>query len=325
MQELAIITVILVIAAGWLILRVTRGEGVFASQASGALYDLGLDVRRLPDEPRKKFFIEAHALHTATKGRFHPKHLAMRFFTWYHTEYEYGDPQAIVGDGSLIKALILMRQWHTKEATLRDAAKSEMTKIVKFVYALIDEGGSDRKSRQTQKADLVKFAEANGLGKLELEKEIRGSLSDAVDKFKLKAQKEEIYEPEYTKETLSWCCGLFFYAALRMACNLSNEKYHPSHWNSLNHRMITEMLDEHRELSYQEHTKLDRRAFDSLELLDKIVDATHFLSRGAIVRLLATQFGTKSEQGKAALDLAFVKAIDECGEAYLPEFMEAFE
>lgn len=47
---------------------------MFASKASGALFDLGLDVRRLPDEPRKKFFIEAHALHTATKGKFEPEY-----------------------------------------------------------------------------------------------------------------------------------------------------------------------------------------------------------------------------------------------------------
>lgn len=82
-------------------------------------------------------------------------------------------------------------------------------------------------------------------------------------------------------------------------------------------------FDENRDISYEEKTKLESRAFNSLELIDKMVDATHFLSSGEIVRLLVSQFGSKSEQVKAALDLASVNAIDECGEAYLTDFMEA--
>ena len=90
------------------IFRIHR-QGMLAASATGALWDLGLDVKKLPPHAKAKFFGEADALSTATKGRFHPKRLAMRFFGWYCVENPRFDPSAFRSDGALSASIGIMR------------------------------------------------------------------------------------------------------------------------------------------------------------------------------------------------------------------------
>lgn len=138
-----IIFVVVVIAAGifWAYrsFGAAHGEGMFVAKASGALFDLGLDIKRLPDEAKKKFFREGHAAYEATKNRprksrYNPKFIAMAFFAWYGVEYGRMDPKAFLREGVLAESISTMRMWARQEPELREAAEIAVKKIFDYLY-----------------------------------------------------------------------------------------------------------------------------------------------------------------------------------------------
>lgn len=111
-----------------------HSEAIWTAKVSGDLWDLHLDVKKLPPEANKKFFNEAHALHQATKGKFHRKRFAMRFFGWYVAEYPGPDIRSFNVEGAVAGSIPVMRDWARKEPELEDAAKAEIMKIGTFLY-----------------------------------------------------------------------------------------------------------------------------------------------------------------------------------------------
>jgi len=116
-----------------------HGEGMFVAKASGALFDLGLDVERLPDEAQKKFFREGHAAYEATKNRprktrYNAKFIAMAFFAWYGVGYRRMDPKAFLREGVLAESIGKMRAWARKEPELNEAAEIAVKKVFDYLY-----------------------------------------------------------------------------------------------------------------------------------------------------------------------------------------------
>jgi hypothetical protein len=142
MNAVYIVLVAIVIVCtfwAWRTFGSTHSEGLFVAKASGALFDLGLDVKRLPAEAKQHFFREGHAIYEATKdrpsrNRYNPKRFAMRFFGWYSVEYKMPDPKAFLRDGVLAGSISTMRQWARKEPDLSEAAEKEVKLIFNYLY-----------------------------------------------------------------------------------------------------------------------------------------------------------------------------------------------
>jgi hypothetical protein len=112
---------------------------MFVAKASGALFDLGLDVKRLSPEAKERYFIEGHAIYEATRKRppeqrYNPKRFAMRFFVWYGLEYKRTDTQAFVREGVLADSIAIMRQWARREPELADVVEREVKLVFETLY-----------------------------------------------------------------------------------------------------------------------------------------------------------------------------------------------
>jgi hypothetical protein len=118
----------------WRVLKGGHSAGVFAAKASGALFDLGVDVKRLSPAAKEKFFTEADALFEASKGNFHPKRFAMRFFGWYVVESGIADPNAFLREGVMVQSIPIMRAWGRQEPSLSDAAEREIKLVFEHLY-----------------------------------------------------------------------------------------------------------------------------------------------------------------------------------------------
>ena len=103
-------------------------------KASGDLFDLHLDVRKLPPGPKQKFFSEATALYRATNGKFSRRRFAMRFFGWYTTECPYPDAKSFTVEGAVSGALPVMRDWARADPSLKETSENEIKKIGTFLY-----------------------------------------------------------------------------------------------------------------------------------------------------------------------------------------------
>jgi hypothetical protein len=136
-----IIAIGLALALGALVVwRIAKGHGeaLWISRVSGDLIDLHLNVQRLPSEARSKFFSEAAAVYQATKGKFDRKRFAMRFFGWYATEYPSPDTQSLTIEGAISGAIPIMRDWARSDASLKEAAETEIRKIGTFLYQALE-------------------------------------------------------------------------------------------------------------------------------------------------------------------------------------------
>jgi hypothetical protein len=111
-----------------------NASSLFTARVSGDLFDLGLDVKRLPDRPRQKFFDECLAVHTATKGVYKSKRLAMRFFVWYVVECPDFDQKAFIRDGVLTSSISIMKGWGQQDPELLDAAERESGTIRRYLH-----------------------------------------------------------------------------------------------------------------------------------------------------------------------------------------------
>jgi hypothetical protein len=111
---------------------------LFAARVSSLLFDLGIDVRKLPVLPKANFFIEASALHTSMKGRFHPKRMAMRFFGWYCVESTNFDDRALIYDGVMVESISIMRSWAAAEPELAKPVDREVKLIITYLYTAFE-------------------------------------------------------------------------------------------------------------------------------------------------------------------------------------------
>jgi hypothetical protein len=134
MKCVLVVLAVMADAPKWFRRGTSLGKIVFAARVSNLLFDLGIDVRTLPALPKAQFFIEASALHSSTKGRFHPKRMAMRFFGWFCAENANFDYSAFMHDGAMIESISIMRSWAAAEPELFKPAEREINLIVTHLF-----------------------------------------------------------------------------------------------------------------------------------------------------------------------------------------------
>jgi hypothetical protein len=149
---------VVIVAPKWFRKKSSIGKFMFAARASGLLFDLGLDVKRLPVLAQAQFFIEASAVHT-TDRRFHPKRLALRFFGWYCVDNSKFDSRALVREGVLVESISIMRAWAAAEPDLANAAEREIHLIVKYLYKEFENLDIDKGEQLHAQLLLLKLAE----------------------------------------------------------------------------------------------------------------------------------------------------------------------
>jgi len=123
----------------WRSVRTVHNAGWFVAKASGALFDLGLDVKRLPPSANEKFFREGRAAFEATKNRpttnrYNPKLFAMAFFVWYGVEYKLVDQKAFLRKGVLADSIRIMRKWAKSEPELHGPVELHVKTVFQYLY-----------------------------------------------------------------------------------------------------------------------------------------------------------------------------------------------
>lgn len=129
-----IISAAIVILA-WVVVTLVRNHApsMFAARVAGALYDLGLDVKKLDDSFRKKLEIETLAYQGATKKRANYHLFAVRFFVFTLVESEHPPYQAVVKEGALVGSIALIRSWAKKGKIPNELAEKEIERVKLFL------------------------------------------------------------------------------------------------------------------------------------------------------------------------------------------------
>jgi hypothetical protein len=110
-----------------------RAPAMFAARVWGALFDLGLDAKRLGMPLGKKLESEIHATFVATKGRYSHHRLALRFFVYALVETHDAPFHATVREGALTQSVVLIRKWSKEGKVPADVADREIERIKGFL------------------------------------------------------------------------------------------------------------------------------------------------------------------------------------------------
>jgi hypothetical protein len=114
-----ILTAIVILA--WVVVTLVRNHApaMFAARVAGALYDLGLDVKKLDGPFRKKLEIETLAYQGATKRKANHHLFAARFFVFTLVESErppYHAVAYITGSDTFIQLIqSILNPGHTSD------------------------------------------------------------------------------------------------------------------------------------------------------------------------------------------------------------------
>jgi hypothetical protein len=128
-----ILTAIVILA--WVVVTLVRNHApaMFAARVAGALYDLGLDVKKLDGPFRKKLEIETLAYQGATKRKANHHLFAARFFVFTLVESERPPYHAVVKEGALVGSIALIRSWAKKCHIPKDIAEKEIERVKLFL------------------------------------------------------------------------------------------------------------------------------------------------------------------------------------------------
>jgi hypothetical protein len=131
------LTVDTALIGGWLIYMTVRNhpQALFAARVSGALFDLGLDSKRLHPRMSKMLRWEIHKIYAVTKGRLGPHMLAVRFFVYALCEEEDVPYGAVMRDGVLADSVSIIRGWGDEGKIKVETAETEIRKIKRFLIA----------------------------------------------------------------------------------------------------------------------------------------------------------------------------------------------
>ncbi len=146
----------------------------FFAKVTAHLLDLGLVGHRLPDAAANHLISVAIAWFRAKRG-FEPKHLAMRFFTWYAVERKSHMSNAFTGEAVLMPAMLTMREWGEKNPALTTAAEQEISKIARYLNDLIETTTMPLDAKLAQQTQILHWAagEPQVDWKAEFEKAVR--------------------------------------------------------------------------------------------------------------------------------------------------------
>lgn len=134
-----IITGTIGIVLAWVAVTLVRNHApsMFAARVAGALFDLGLNVKKLDGVLSKKLEIECLAYYGATKQRANYRLLAVRFFVFACSEYERFPVHAIIRDAPLITAISIIRDWARKGHIPEELAIKEVNKIKVYLVGTL--------------------------------------------------------------------------------------------------------------------------------------------------------------------------------------------
>lgn len=318
----------LVAAIYWLRRGGGHQEGMFAARASGHLYDLGLDVKALPEEARQKFFIEVNALNTATNGTFDPKRLAMRFFGWYCTEHRAFNGQGLMWEGAMSDAVSTMREWAKADPNLRQAAESEADRIVRRLYEASEASTLDEEERfNAQIALLELVTEGDKPFPVDGDEGDRDPLERTFQDHQMMVRQHNVYDSlAGSGRSLSWCCAISIYAAMRTAARKDAFVMAGVSWNSIVRRVTLDMLeDDGVAMGDAEFNELESEAYADVHQVDRIVDEGNGADAKRTVQYLANMFGCAFKPDELrALEKMFAKNVATAREKLLPHFKQVF-
>ena len=130
-------TLVAVLAGGGLLLAypVVRffRPSLFAARVSGALYDLGLDVKKLDGPDSKRLHTETMTYYGVMKGKANPKILAVRFFVHAYTNSATFPEGAFFRDAPLVHSIPIIKNWKTVGHLPNDIAEREEENIKEFL------------------------------------------------------------------------------------------------------------------------------------------------------------------------------------------------
>jgi hypothetical protein len=326
---LAVLSIVVVGVTMWWFRRSGgHDEGLFAARASGYLFDLGLDVKRLPDKARAKFFQEAHALHSATKGRFHPKRFAMRFFGWYCTENKDLDLRPFLGEGVISSSIPIMRSWASAEPELSDAAEKEVMSIVQFLSKGFENSVASDEDKFNAQLALLELASPDKKSIFVGEESDRSDvLQSALENHILVAKLSGLYDSlAGSGRSLTWCCALSLYAAMRTSARIDRLQVHRMAWNSIVHRVVLDMLEEDSvSMGDAGFEALAAEANCDIDTVNRIVDESQGKDSAQIVDFLANFFGCGYQANAVrVLNGVFEKNLERSRTVILPHFIQAF-
>jgi len=301
---------------------------MLAARASGKLYDLGLDVKALPEDAKRKFFIEANALSSATNGKFDPKRLAMRFFGWYCTESRAFNGQGLMWEGAMSDAITTMREWAKADPDLRKAAESEADRIVRWLYEASETASLNEEERFNAQIALLELAsEGDKPFPVDGGEDVGDPLARAFLDHQMMVRQHNIYDSlAGSGRSLSWCCALSLYAAMRTAARKDGFQMAGVSWNSIVRRVTLDMLeDDGVAMGDDEFNELESEAYDDVHRVDRIVDETNGADTSKTIQYLANMFGCAFKPDELrALGKMFSKNVLKSREELLPHFKRVF-
>lgn len=129
---------------------------LFAARVSGALYDLGLDVKKLgPDS--KRLHNECMAFYGALKSKANPKSFAVRFFVHAYTESASFPERAFFRDAPLVHSIPIIKNWKKRGDLPGDIADLEERNIKEFLLKAIKAQAMSKEERLLTEIQILEL------------------------------------------------------------------------------------------------------------------------------------------------------------------------
>lgn len=131
------LTSIIALASGialWVLVQVVRNHrpSMFVAQASGALFDLGLQSMKFGSSLNKIYVKDCYTYYETNGRNANPYDLEIRFFLKAATDYPAFAEPAVMFDGFLVRSIHVVRSWREKKITAA-AADDFIHKIKTFL------------------------------------------------------------------------------------------------------------------------------------------------------------------------------------------------
>lgn len=130
---------------------------LFAARVSGALYDLGLDVKKLDGSDSKRLHIECMAFYGALRGKANPKVLALRFFVHAYTQNPTFPERAFFRDAPLVHSIPVIKNWKKTGALPADIADREEKNIKEFLLKAVESQSLSKEDRLLTEIQILEL------------------------------------------------------------------------------------------------------------------------------------------------------------------------
>lgn len=154
-----LIILVAVVVFGWVFVKLVRNyaPSMFAARVAGALYDLGLDVKKLDAAFRKKLEMETLPYQRAAKKSANHYLFAVRFFVFSFAESERPPYQAVIKEGALVSSIALIRSWVKKGRLPAELAEKEIEKVKLFLVDNLPSGTMEKDERLALEIQILEL------------------------------------------------------------------------------------------------------------------------------------------------------------------------